>query len=291
MASARRLEWPSRGRGRRRGLGERSRARLRGGPVGLRRLGRLARLGLPTVTPCSDGDALLEGLGGLALLRRRGCRAAAVPATMRKRSCAVRLTASTRLEAFLPGISTMMLRLPWVETSASETPLPLTRASTMPAACLSLVGVIAPPCSIGRERDPGAALEVEPQAGLPGAAERGQSVEDERWSARRSSRVRPGRGVFFATVLVSPQSSVRAGTVRARSGARPGRLLEVLHPAYDDLACHCEDGARSDLDLGPRLGQRANGPEDPRGEDHLAGRPRARAGAAGPSAAGCGRGA
>ena len=60
----------------------------------------------------------------------------------------MRLTASTRFEAFLPGISTMMLRLPWVVTSASETPLPLTRASTMLAACFSLVWVTAPPESI-----------------------------------------------------------------------------------------------------------------------------------------------
>ena len=85
----------------------------------------------PTATPCPTGsvDALGEG-GGLP-----GC---GWPATIRNRSWAVRLTASTRLEAFLPGISTMMLRSPWVETSASETPLPLTRASTMSRGLLEL---------------------------------------------------------------------------------------------------------------------------------------------------------
>src|SRR3954452_2478678 len=88
----------------------------------------------------ADGDAFSDGLGD-ALGEAAGRPGCGEPATMRKRSWAVRLTESTRLEAFLPGISTMMLRSPEVETSDSETPLPLARASTMAAACLSFVGV------------------------------------------------------------------------------------------------------------------------------------------------------
>ena len=99
-----------------------------------------------------EGLALDEGLDfedgvGDADWLAAGVPGWGAPATSRNRSWAVRWTASTRLEAFLPGISTMMLRLPEVETSASETPLPLTRRSTMLAACFSLVGVTASPDS------------------------------------------------------------------------------------------------------------------------------------------------
>ena len=66
-------------------------------------------------------------------------------ATSRKRSCAVRLTVSTRSLRFLPGISTMMFLLPWVETSASATPLPLTRWSMIEAASLRLSLLIRDP--------------------------------------------------------------------------------------------------------------------------------------------------
>src|SRR3954470_7988385 len=93
----------------------------------------------------AEGDALPEGLGE-DFGEAAGVPGCGLPATMRKRSCAVRLTESTRLEAFLPGISTMMLRSPEVDTSDSETPLPFTRASTMAAACLSFVGVSLLPC-------------------------------------------------------------------------------------------------------------------------------------------------
>ena len=87
-----------------------------------------------------EGEAWPDGLAD-----SEGCAAGVPgcgwPATIRNRSWAVRLTESTRLEAFSPGISTMMLRLPWVVTSASATPCPLTRWSTMSAAWLSLVWV------------------------------------------------------------------------------------------------------------------------------------------------------
>src|ERR1700709_462337 len=84
----------------------------------------------------------------------------------------------------------------------------------------------------------------------------------------KMSRVRPGRGVFFATCWFSSVLGL-GGTGRlARVGGRGALgVLEVLHTAYDDLARHREHGAGRHLDLGPRLAQRANGPEDPRGED------------------------
>ncbi len=115
----------------------------------------------------ADGLGWSEALGGVP-----GC---GCPATSRKRSCAVRLTAFTRSDRFSPGISTMMLRTPWVDTSASETPLPLTRASTMLAACLSLVSVTASPSEIAdsvirvppsRSR-PSRGFQVPPSAASP----------------------------------------------------------------------------------------------------------------------------
>ena len=50
-------------------------------------------------------------------------------ATRRKRSCAWRLTVSTRSRRLWPGISTTTCVSDWVVTSASVTPVPLTRAS------------------------------------------------------------------------------------------------------------------------------------------------------------------
>ncbi len=155
-----------------------------------------------------DGLGLGEVLGWSAALP--GC---GWPATMRNRSWAVRLTESTRLEAFLPGISTMMLRLPCVETSASETPLPFTRESTMPAACLSLVWVIVLPALLDRgQGDPGAALEVEPQARLPVPAEGRQPVEDDDRQPEDQQRASRTWGLLRHGVG-SPQSSVRVGPV------------------------------------------------------------------------------
>ncbi len=116
----------------------------RGFGVALPTSGRLAFFLEPALP-----DGLADGLDWSdALGCASGVPGCGWPATSRNLSCAVRLTEFTRSERFSPGISTMMLRFPCVDTSASETPLPFTRASTMPAACLSLVGVTASPLSI-----------------------------------------------------------------------------------------------------------------------------------------------
>src|SRR6478609_6587345 len=82
-----------------------------------------------------DGEDDGESLGASgsltvgALPAPHGPGAVLLQATVRKRSCAVRDTVSTRSERFLPGISTTMNRSPWTVTSASLTPVPLTRWS------------------------------------------------------------------------------------------------------------------------------------------------------------------
>src|SRR6478735_7651177 len=80
-------------------------------------------LGLAVALGSVDGAAVPQGPG-----------AALEHATVRKRSCACRLTVSTSELSVSPGISTTMYLLPWVVTSASATPVPLTRLSMMEAA-------------------------------------------------------------------------------------------------------------------------------------------------------------
>ncbi len=88
------------------------------------------------------GEAL-----GLAFLV--GCGwPGAMAATSRKRSWAVCLTVSTRSPLVGPGISTTMLSLPWVPTSDSATPLPLTRWSMMPRASSRFAGVMSWPLAV-----------------------------------------------------------------------------------------------------------------------------------------------
>ena len=147
-------------------------------------------LGVPLGDAVPEGDA--EGLGC-------GCPDCGEPAaTSRKRSWAVRLTASIRSLRCLPGISTTMFLLPWVLTSDSETPLPLTRSSMIEEASFSwvwegvfeAVSVIRVPPSRSR---PSCGLQSLPRAA---AAYRSATAIPNAMS------VRPARGVFFATLLV-----------------------------------------------------------------------------------------
>src|SRR3954447_10517128 len=84
----------------------------------------------------SDGLALGSCVGAAPLPQGPGFWL--LHATVRNRSCAVRVAVSTRELDVSPGTSTTMIWLPWVVTSASETPEPLTRSSMMLAASLRL---------------------------------------------------------------------------------------------------------------------------------------------------------
>ena len=140
------------------------------------------------------GDGGRRRASGTRLAGLRGSRR-----TSRNRSWAVRLTESIRSWRFLPGISTTMFLPPWVLTSDSETPLPLTRSSMMFAARASWDWRR----RLRRgQRDPGAALEVEAQARAPVLAE-GRSAVQQGHPIMKMISVRPARGVFFATVWCS----------------------------------------------------------------------------------------
>ena len=112
--------------------------------------------------------------------------AGAGSATSRKRSWAVCLTVSTRFFAVLAGdLDDDVAGRPGCDTSASATPLPLTRWSMMPRASSRLAAVGFWPLSVrGLQRDPGAALRG-----------RGPAWASTRRRAprRRTARPRPGR--------------------------------------------------------------------------------------------------
>ena len=96
----------------------------------------------------AEPDAPADGLGDSV-----GCGCPEpTAATRRKRSCAVCLTVSTRFWGFWPGTSTTMLRPPCVETSASVTPVPLTRWSMMPRASSRLAAEGFSPLSVVASR-------------------------------------------------------------------------------------------------------------------------------------------
>ena len=172
----------------------------------------------------------------------------------------------------------MMLRLPWVETSASETPLPLTRAVDDAGRLLELGLRDGVALLDRRQGDPGAALEVEPQLWLPGLAERGQSVEHDDGQPEDDQRAH-GTGRLLRHGDVSPQSSVLFG-----SGS-PGRSIVSGSSSPVSAAGVVVSSSSTrrtttwratvitvpgrHLELDPSLGQRANGAEDPRGQYDL----------------------
>ena len=151
-------------------------------------------------------------------------RPEATAATSRKRSCAVALTASTRSLRFWPGISTTIWLLPWVPTSDSETPLPLTRWSMiprassrlaadglLPAAVLASSVIRVPPC---RSR---------PSLGCHTPASATPPYRRATANPNSTSR-RAGRACFFATTSRSSSTGVSPG--------RPRSLVLVV-PAGD----------------------------------------------------------
>lgn len=107
------------------------------------------------VAVSSSGLSLAEGLASglspapaLGVAAGGGCCAAGSPGprvrTGRKYSWAVVPTCSRACSEFVPlGMLTMMLSVPWVWTSASCTPRPLTRRSMMPTAVFMLVSLTA----------------------------------------------------------------------------------------------------------------------------------------------------
>src|SRR3978361_984154 len=98
---------------------------------------------------------------------------------------------------------------------------------------------------------------------------------------RKTSRVRPGRGVLFATsasLLVPAGLFVRVlgGCVDDELGGFVDAVLARfvipglgISGPYDGLPGHRDHRAGSDLELGPSVGQRTDGAEDPRGEHDL----------------------
>src|SRR5262245_15076654 len=85
--------------------------------------------------PLGDG----VGFGTLALV------SGVDESTLRNRSSAVAVRALSWSGLASPGTLTTMLRSPWVTTSASATPLPLTRSEMIRLACSSFAPSGAPP--------------------------------------------------------------------------------------------------------------------------------------------------
>ena len=137
-------------------------------------------------------------------------------ATTRNRSWACRSTVSTRSRRLFPGISTTTYWLPSVVTSASATPVPLTRWLMMLAASLRFSDGHA--VAGGRQADPGAAFEVEAERRGPGTAHGHQAVhgthddEEDGQGARRTGGT--------ASHVSAPRSWCRG---RARRRTRPAR--------------------------------------------------------------------
>ncbi len=160
---------------------------------------------------CADGWARRLRLPGPAAWARvpwrtgRGCWL--VQATVRNRSCAWRFDGLDEVAAVSPGISTTMMLPPWVVTSASVTPEPLTRWSMIPR---GLVEVLRGGAALG-VGDPRAALEVQAERGLPAAAERHQAVGDRHHhEEHHEGAPRPGG---LACHVSSPPTADGAGLV------------------------------------------------------------------------------
>ena len=116
-------------------------------------------------------------------------------ATSRNRSWACRSTVSTRSRRLVPGISTMTNSLPWVVTSASETPDPLTRWSMIAAASARLSS-LGEPSAISVIRVP--PCRSSPRVGVQEPA-RATSPNVIARPTKNPTRVRPGRRESRAT--------------------------------------------------------------------------------------------
>src|SRR5689334_4413515 len=177
-------------------------------------------------------------------------------ATSRKRSCAVCLTVSTRFLGFLPGTSTTMFRPPCVETSASVTPVPLTRWSMIPRASSRLAGegfwpfwvaassvIRCPPC---RSR---------PSLGFHWPLSATPPYRAATTRPKMISR-RPGRAVLLATATRSSSPAGGRGCSRVLLVAVGGPLggvvgrrgLRVQDP-HDRLTGHLHGGAGRQLQV------------------------------------------
>ena len=134
----------------------------------------------------------------------------------------------------LPGTSTTMMLLPWVLTSASATPTPLTRWLMMSAASLSLsLGDAAAGGGAGLQGDALTALQVEAQLGLPvadGCAPGEHAADHQQEDRQRAYRV-GGTGRHVSSLLggSGPRRSRWARpTGPARSPVRPHRRRRRL---------------------------------------------------------------
>ncbi len=179
-----------------------------------------------TGTVAPSAGALAPGTDGEVVAVAHGPGTWLVHATVRNRSCACRFTRSTSSLSVLPGTSTTMYLLPCVVTSASETPLALTRWSMMSAASVRLSLVTSLPEAVSVIRVPPS--RSSPSAGfqVPPMATRPKMIAT---AMKNTTRVRPGRAVLRAmSVLLRAVDDgalvlVGVGADRPnRSAARPG---------------------------------------------------------------------
>ena len=217
------------------------------GPSGVARRRRLRAVDGRLGPAEALGDAARRR--GAARGRRWASRTAAAgpeptAATSRKRSCAVCLTVSTRSLRFSPGISTTMLRPPWVDDLGLGDTVPLTRWSMIPRAssrlrrrelltvgrcCASRV-IRVPPC---RSR-PSLGFHSPPSATPPYSAAT--------TNAKTISR-RPGRAVLLATATRS--SSTGGGPAYAHGCRLVGVLWVRVGVASARSRCSLVRSSRS----------------------------------------------
>jgi hypothetical protein len=189
-------------------------------------------------------------------------------ATTRKRSCAVSPIVCARLESTLPGISTMTMSLPWVVTSASETPEPLTRELMMSLAWLSLSLVTVPPMACACR-----VMRVPPWRSSPSLGFQFPSDATVRYMMPRTipkiSRVRVGLDDLLATSVHS--CVIVAGLPAGRAGylvrAVRGRL--VLDDLGDGTPVDPDDSAGRELDVHYLALDVDHGAEEPAREHDL----------------------
>ena len=143
-----------------------------------------------------------------------------VQATRRNRSCAWRLTVSTRSAWLSPGISTTIRLLPWVVTSASVTPRAVDavvddRRGLVEPALLDVV--------LGDQGDAGAALEVEAQLRRPGADDGDQPVHQAQAGEEERQRAPRARGLACHVSSPLTRRPPRRHRRPGRASVRPTR--------------------------------------------------------------------
>ena len=176
-------------------------------PVGVESLG----VSEPVVAPSVGAGVCTAPAGGQRSASRR------------KRSWAVEPIVRSRSLSTLPGISTTMMSLPWVETSDSATPAPLTRLLMIPTASSSLSLVTDPP----PEALAWSVIRVPPWRSSPSLGfhepTAAAAANMPAMTSRKTMSVRPGREVLVAT-SVRPSAVPVVTLVRGDLGGVGGRV-------------------------------------------------------------------